>query len=42
MIGGQQVSRDETRYAHVDEEEQVLALPGWTIVDRGRLHDFPP
>ena len=42
MVGGQQLSRDETRYAHADEEEQVLALSGWAIVDRGRLHDFPP
>jgi hypothetical protein len=42
MVGGEDVSRKETRYAHVDEEQQVRALGGWTVVDRGRLHDFPP
>ena len=42
MVGVEQVSRKETRYAHVDEEQQVLALGGWTVVDRGPLHDFPP
>ena len=41
-VGGREVSRDETRYAHVDEEQQVLALGDWTVVDRGPLHDFPP
>ena len=25
-VGGEDVSRKETRYAHVDEEQQVLAL----------------
>jgi hypothetical protein len=42
MVGGEQVRREETRYAHVDEEQQVSALGGWTVVDRGRFHDFPP
>lgn len=42
LVGGQEVSRTETRYAHVDEEQQILALGGWTVVDRGLLHDFPP
>jgi len=42
IVGGEEVSRDETRYAHVSEEQEVLAVGGWTVVDRGRLHDFPP
>ena len=42
MVGGEQVSREETRYVHVEEEQQVRALEGWTVGDRGRFHDFPP
>lgn len=41
-VGGEVISRHETRYAHVEEEQQVLALGGWTVSERGRLHDFPP
>ena len=42
MVGGQEVRSQETRYAHADEEQQVQALEGWTVTERGRLHDFPP
>ena len=42
MVGGQEISRTETRYAHVDEEQEVLALGGWMITGRGLLHDLPP
>jgi hypothetical protein len=42
IVGGQEVSREETAYAHVDEEQQVAALGGWTVVGRGSFHDFPP
>jgi hypothetical protein len=41
-IDGQEVSREDVRYAHVGEEEAILALGGWTVVARGLLHDFPP
>ena len=42
VVGGQEITRTETAYAHVGEEQQVEALAGWTVVDRGLLHDFPP
>ena len=41
-VGGQEISPEETRYAHIEEEQEVVALGGWTVVDRGPLHDFPP
>ena len=41
-VSGREISRNETSYAHVDEEQQLLALGDWTVVDRGPLHDFPP
>ena len=42
IVGGQEITRQETRYAHAEEEQQVRALEGWTVVGRGPLHDFPP
>ncbi|HET9084427.1 MAG TPA: hypothetical protein VFN41_08480 [Candidatus Limnocylindrales bacterium] len=41
-VDGQEIGNEEIRYAHVNEEQQVQALGGWTVTDRGRLHDFPP
>jgi hypothetical protein len=39
-VGGQEVSHRQTRYVHVGDEAQVMALGGWTIMDRGRLRDL--
>lgn len=42
IVDGQEISREETAYAHVGEEQQVAALGGWTVVGQGPYHDFPP
>jgi hypothetical protein len=39
-VGGKEVGLKQTRYVHIGEEAQVVALGGWTLMDRGRLRDL--
>jgi hypothetical protein len=39
-VGGRDVQVKRTGYAHVDEDAQVMALGGWTVMGRGRLRDL--
>jgi hypothetical protein len=39
-LGGQGAGYTRASYAHLDEDAQIMALGGWTIVGRGRLRDL--
>jgi hypothetical protein len=38
MVGGEEISREETRFAHV-HEKQAVERAGWTVTDQGKLRD---
>jgi hypothetical protein len=40
VIDGEMAAHKHPDYAHVDEEAQVMALGGWTVMGRGRLSDL--
>jgi hypothetical protein len=39
-VGRKGDAHKESRYVHAGEEAQVVALGGWTLMDRGRLRDL--